>query len=182
MQNLYVTIPLAVRPALWVFLTDRYGIFNMCTHLDACRIHKGRSKKSTQELTWRDGKKLFLTLPHQGIKLKVFGLEIRCSKSNSNHWARCPFKVLYKLQLLQILPMWGTHQYSMTLTMYTIASSAEYQTSTFWKLCYFWGRSAAGRKNKQKTTIFSVTLLTAGIGKTPGSGPRQSTWAGCYYY
>ena len=61
----------------YYFMTDRHGIFNVRAFgCIACRTHKGGSgtNKSAQELTQRDRKKPPLTLPHQGIEHRVFGI------------------------------------------------------------------------------------------------------------
>ena len=78
-------MPPAVRPTL--LTTDGYGIFNVRTNLAACRTHEGGSSanKSAQELTRRE-KNPTLTLTHQGIESRVFGLEFRLT----NHWATFP--------------------------------------------------------------------------------------------
>ena len=59
------------------FATYGYGIFNVRTHLDACRTHEGGSgtDKSAQELTLRDNKNLLIALPRQVIEPRVFGFE-----------------------------------------------------------------------------------------------------------
>ena len=70
-----VFIPPAVSLTL---TTNEYRIFNMHTHLGACIHSEGRSgtNKSAQALTRRD-RKLFLTLPRQGIEPSAFGYEFR---------------------------------------------------------------------------------------------------------
>ena len=67
------------------FTTDGYGIFNVRTHLGACRTHEGGSgtNKSAQELTRRDRK----TVPHpappgdrtQGLRIWI--------PTHYNHWS-----------------------------------------------------------------------------------------------
>ena len=47
-------------------------------------------ERSAQELTRRDRKQLHLTLPRQGIELRVFGFEFRLS----NHRATSPIKFI----------------------------------------------------------------------------------------
>ena len=62
------------------FKTDGYGIFNVRTHVGACRTHEGGSgtNKSAQELT-RGTEKLFLAPPRKGIEPKTFGFQFRLS-------------------------------------------------------------------------------------------------------
>ena len=66
--------------AYFFFTTDGYGIFNVITNLGVCRTHKWGycTNTSAQELTRRD-RKLFLTLPGQGIEPGVLGFEFRLS-------------------------------------------------------------------------------------------------------
>ena len=60
-------------------VTDGYGIFNIHTTLGTWRTHAGRSgtKQVCTRVDSEGQKNCTLTVPHQGIEPRLFGLEVR---------------------------------------------------------------------------------------------------------
>ena len=85
MQYLCVTTPQAVRPTL--LRQVDMGSLTCGTTLGAYRTHEGGSGTSAE--LGAGIEKLFLALPCQGIKPRVFRLEFQ----RSYHWATSPYTV-----------------------------------------------------------------------------------------